>query len=91
LTDSKSWKKSKTPVFVKNPEGQAFGPGHNGFFKSADGKEDWIIYHANPKTGQGCGGSRSARIQKISWRSDGTPDFGKPVPLTEEIAGPAGE
>jgi GH43 family beta-xylosidase len=33
-----SWKfKGKAHIFV---------PGHNGFFTSPDGKEDWIIYHA---------------------------------------------
>ena len=23
-----------------------FGPGHNSFVKSPDGREDWIVYHA---------------------------------------------
>lgn len=91
LMDPASWEKHKTPVFSKNPEGQAFGPGHNGFFKSMDGKEDWIIYHANPKTGQGCGRNRSTRIQKISWKNDGTPDFGTPIPLKEALVSPSGE
>mgnify|MGYP004531646005 CR=1 FL=1 len=86
-----SWTKSTTPVFVKNPNGEAYGPGHNGFFKSPDGTEDWIIYHANPRTGQGCADSRSPRIQKFTWRADGTPDFGTPVPLGTQLPKPSGE
>ena len=86
--DPNSWKKSDKPVFEKNPAGQAFAPGHNGFFKSPDGKEDWIIYHANPKSGQGCGANRSARMQQFTWNQDGTPNFGKPVPLDEVLERP---
>jgi GH43 family beta-xylosidase len=54
-------------------------PGHNGFFKSPNGTEDWIVYHAWPTSaGQGAGGERSARAQKFTWNSDGTPNFGSP-------------
>jgi len=89
LMNPRSWVKSKEQVFKKNPDGKAFGPGHNGFFKSADGKEDWIIYHANPESGQGCGAYRSARIQKFGWKPDGMPDFGDPVSLDEYLKAPA--
>ena len=85
------WTKNPTPVFTKNTNGGAFGPGHNGFFKSADGTEDWIIYHANPLTGQGCRDYRSPRMQKFSWNADGTPNFGTPVNINTAIAKPAGE
>ncbi|WP_139924505.1 family 43 glycosylhydrolase [Hymenobacter sp. DG01] len=86
-----SWKKSATPVFVKNPAGQAYGPGHNSFFQSKDGTEDWIIYHANPQPGQGCGDNRSPRMQKFTWKADGTPDFGTPVAVGTALPRPAGE
>ncbi|RSK48444.1 glycoside hydrolase family 43 protein [Hymenobacter rigui] len=86
-----SWTKSTKPVFAKNPAGQAYGPGHNGFFQSPDGTEDWIIYHANPLTGQGCGDNRSPRIQKFTWKADGTPDFGTPVALGAKLTKPSGE
>jgi GH43 family beta-xylosidase len=91
LMDPTSWTKSMQPVFQKNPEAQAFGPGHNGFFKSPDGTEDWIIYHANPASGQGCGSNRSIRMQKFTWKEDGTPDFGTPAQLYKKIKRPAGE
>ena len=41
------WTKSAAPVFQKAFNNNVFGPGHNGFFKSKDGTEDWIVYHAN--------------------------------------------
>ena len=73
------WIKTPTPVFTKNTSGGVYGPGHNSFFKSADGKEDWILYHANSTSGQGCGDARSPRAQPFTWNGDGTPNFGTPV------------
>jgi GH43 family beta-xylosidase len=85
------WTKSAQPVFQTNSSGQAFGPGHNSFFKSSDGKEDWIIYHANSSAGLGCGDDRSFRIQKFTWNLDGTPNFGQPVALSSYQKKPSGE
>ncbi len=85
------WIKSPEPVFTKSPENGAYGPGHNSFFKSADGKEDWIIYHANSGPNEGCKNARSPRAQKFSWKADGTPDFGVPVKIHTEIRKPSGE
>jgi GH43 family beta-xylosidase len=79
LLDPSSWKKSPQPVFKQSPENDVFAPGHNSFFKSPDGKEDWILYHANDDPGQGCGRHRSPRAQKFTWNADGTPHFGEPV------------
>lgn len=79
LLDAKSWKKSSKPVFTQSPEHSVFAPGHNCFFVSPNGKEDWILYHANPHSGDGCGGKRSPRAQKFTWNADGTPNFGEPV------------
>jgi GH43 family beta-xylosidase len=77
--DPASWTKNPKPVFTYKPAAGVFGPGHNSFFKSPDGTESWIMYHANSATGQGCGRYRSPRAQKFTWRYDGTPDFGEPV------------
>lgn len=85
------WTKSSSPVFVKKPENSAYGPGHNGFFKSRDGSEDWIIYHANSLSGQGCSNNRNPRMQKFTWNSDGTPNFGVAVPINVPIKKPRGE
>ena len=85
------WTKNAGPVFTKNTSGGAFGPGHNGFFKSPDGTEDWIIYHANNNAGQGCGDARNPRMQKFTYNTDGTPNFGIPVAIGAKITKPSGE
>ena len=79
LLDSLSWTKSTEPVFKASPENGVYAPGHNSFFTSPDGSEDWILYHANSAPGQGCGGKRSPRAQRFDWTSDGLPIFGTPV------------
>jgi GH43 family beta-xylosidase len=87
--DAKSWTKIDHPFLSTDPSAGAFGPGHNGFFKSPDGKEDWIIYHANPAPGEGCGKFRSPRIQRFTWDQWGRPDFGKPVSPGQRLEKPA--
>ena len=79
LLDSALWSKSPVPVFKQSKENGVYAPGHNSFFKSPDGKEDWILYHANSQPGQGCGNKRSPRAQKFTWTADGSPVFGEPV------------
>lgn len=91
LLDPASWKKSPEPLLTTRAEAQAYAPGHCGFFQSPDGKEDWILFHANSEPGQGCGRFRSPRAQKIAWQADGTPDFGQPIPLATPIRRPSGE
>ena len=86
-----NWTKSATPVFTKNTAGFAYGPGHNTFFKSLDGTEDWILYHANSQSAQGCGDARNPRTQKFTWNSDGTPNFGQPVSINTTYPRPSGE
>lgn len=85
------WTKSAQPVFTKQPQSNAFGPGHNSFFKSPDGQEYWIIYHANSATNQGCADQRNVRMQKFTFRADGSPDFGVPVATGLQISRPSGE
>jgi len=84
------WTKSG-PVFQRQDSHNVYGPGHNGFFKSPDGKEDWIVYHANSSPNGTCDGNRSARAQKFTWNSDGTPNFGTPVAASVSIQSPSGE
>lgn len=85
------WTKTPTPIFTKNPGGGAYGPGHNGFFKSPDGTEDWLIYHANAMPNQGCGDVRSPRIQPFTWNSNGAPALGQPVSVDVLLPKPSGE
>jgi len=85
-----SWTKSPQPVFKASPENGVYAPGHNSFFKSPDGNEDWILYHANSEPGQGCGGKRSPRAQQFTWDANGNPNFGVPLPTNKLIIVPSG-
>lgn len=91
LLDPKTWSKSPAPVFRKSVANSVYAPGHNGFFKSPDGSQDWIVYHANPAPGIGCGKARSPRIQKFTWGPEGLPIFGEPVASGVPLQVPSGQ
>lgn len=78
---SSNWVKNSTPVFERNDANGVYGPGHNTFTISPDGKEDWIIYHATDDVNDGWN-DRTARAQRFFWNSDGTPNFGVPQALS---------
>jgi GH43 family beta-xylosidase len=84
LLDAKSWHKSPVPVFKSCPANSQYGPGHNSFTVSEDGKTDLLIYHArNYKDIVGDplhNPDRHTRVQILRWKPDGTPEFGEPVP-----------
>lgn len=90
LLNVQSWDKSPQPIFKKSVENEVFAPGHNSFSQSPDGTEDWIIYHAIPKS-EGGSNRRSTRIQKFGWKAEGTPDFGIPLSTSVPIQLPSGE
>ncbi len=85
-----SWIQHPAPVFERNDPAGVFGPGHNFFFQSPDGKEDWIIYHAKSGTQQTYA-DRTTRAQRFDWSADGAPNFGHPLSLEREIPVPSGE
>lgn len=66
-------------------------PGHNRFFESPDGTEDWMVYHANSSAGGGCDMNRNTRARKFTWNPGGTPNFGTPVALGVPLTAPSGE
>jgi len=88
LLDPASWKKKPESVFRQSVENNVYAPGHNSFFTSPDGKEYWILYHANDHPGDGCGDKRSPRIQRFTWDKDGWPVFGKPVSTDSLLKSP---
>ena len=89
LLDSTLWHKSPQLVFKASVTNKVYAPGHNSFFQSPDGKEDWILYHANGAPNQGCGRNRSPRAQKFTWNKDGSPNFGEPIKTAETMPAPA--
>ncbi|MGE7138606.1 glycoside hydrolase family 43 protein [Luteibacter sp. NPDC031894] len=78
LLDAASWKKTPRPVLATSPANNVYAPGHNGFFKSADGKTDWIVYHANGGPDWKCTARRAPHAQPIQWDAQGKPVFPEP-------------
>jgi len=87
---AKNWQQVSGAVFARNDAGGVFGPGSNGFFKSPDGSEDWLVYHGK-NTATVTYGRRTTRAGKIRWQADGTPDFGMPANVTDTLTLPAGD
>lgn len=88
---------NKKQVFEKNDKAMVYGPGHNGFFTSSRTNEkgiteteNWFIYHARP-TPNKPDQPRTARMQKLTWNSDGSPNFGIPISTSVDIACPIGD
>jgi hypothetical protein len=86
LLSASSWTKASQPVFQATSE--VTGTGHASFTKSPDGSQDWIVYHAhaNPTI---FNEDRVIRIQPFTFNSDGTPNFGQPVPPDELLDAPS--
>ncbi|MEU4161107.1 family 43 glycosylhydrolase [Actinoplanes sp. NPDC026670] len=86
-----SWAKKSTPIFQRSDPNSVYGPGHHSFFTSPDGTETWMAYHANDTTAQGCGATRTTRLKKVNFNSDGTPNLGTPDKLTTTLVAPSGD
>ncbi len=89
LLDKNSWHKLQKPVFTTNYEEHIYGPGHNSFTVSEDGKTDLIVYHARNYT-EITGDplwdpNRHTRVQAISYDENGMPVFGRPVAETRTM------
>ncbi len=85
-----SWVKFNGPIFTRG-NGQS-STAHNGFFKSPDGTEDWVVYHGVDNANGDCGATlRTTRIQKFTWNADNTPNMGVSVGLTTSLNVPSGE
>lgn len=88
LLNAGSWTKSG-PVMRRNDAAGVYGPGSTSFFKSPNGAEDWVIYHAKTASGWTFN-TRTARIQRLGWNGD-TPVFPTPASLNTPITRPAGD
>ncbi|REG94756.1 glycoside hydrolase family 43 protein [Flavobacterium aquicola] len=89
LLDPLAWVKSDAPILQQSDKTKVYAPGHNSFFKSPNGKEDWILYHANSNPGDGCGVKRSPRMQQIKWDKKGNPVIGDAISEGIPVAIPA--
>lgn len=90
-----NWKKSPNAVFYRCDdtvdEDGVNGVGHCCFTKSPDGTEDWIVYHVKNRNHGSYETGRSTFIQRFTWNTDGTPNFGTPVGWLEPVVVPSGE
>ena len=86
-----SWVKYPNAVLESNPNNNSYGPGHNSFFKSPDGTQDWLAYHATPNPSGECGNTRTSRAQQITFDANGIPQFGDVTVIGEPINVPKGE
>jgi GH43 family beta-xylosidase len=78
-----SLEKSTQPIFQSNSQTSQYGPGHNSFTTTPDGRIDILVYHArnyrdivgdplnNP--------DRATRAQHLPFDAAGLPLFGTPV------------
>jgi len=93
--DPRSWSKTPWPVFARSDANWVFGPGHNSFFTSPDGKEIWNAYHAvtsSDGTPYGsCGGDRSLRLDKMNFDANGSPIFGVASATWMDVKLPSGD
>ncbi|MDV4150877.1 family 43 glycosylhydrolase [Clostridium sp. AL.422] len=89
LLDKNSWVKAKEPVFKSSYENKQYGPGHNSFTISEDGKLDLLVYHSRNylelKGDPLSDPNRHARVEIIYWNDDGTPNFGVPSKDNKEF------
>lgn len=79
IVDVNNWNKSPGPVFYTNEKVGRFGPGHNSFTVTEDGKTDVMIYHARDyEEIEGFeleDGNRATRARTFIWTERGFPDF----------------
>ncbi|MFJ2197926.1 glycoside hydrolase family 43 protein [Streptomyces violaceusniger] len=73
-----NWTQHTGARFSRADDHGVYGPGHHAFFRSPDGTEDWIVYHAKT-TSVNTYTDRTTRAQKITWNADGSPDLGRPL------------
>ena len=84
LLDPASWTKLPGPAFDTDADAGVYGPGHNSFTTSSDGRVDYIVYHARDYENvvglAVLDPNRSTRVQAFSWDSSGRPVFGGRAP-----------
>ena len=84
------WTKETSPLFTTDPARGLYNPGHNSFFKSPDGTELWMAYHAYTDIART--GPRMLFLQPFTLNAaDEKPVFGSPMFPNIRIKLPSGE
>lgn len=85
-----NWTKYAAPLLKRNDAKGVYGPGHHSFFKSPDGRQDWIAYHAKNSSAYTYDW-RTTRAQQVHWNADGTPFIDPPAGLGDDVVAPSGD
>ena len=79
LLDPISWRKLPGPALESSSAAGLYGPGHNSFTTSPDGKVDYIVFHARDyEKVEGMvilDPNRATYVRPFSWDADGRPVF----------------
>ena len=67
------------------------GPARASFVKSADGTEDWMVYHSRVYKEVEDNWWCQNNIKKFTWDEDGTPNFGVPASTNRKYDLPSGD
>lgn len=67
------------------------GPARASFVKSADGTEDWMVYHSRVYKEVDNNWWRQVNIKKFGWTEEGLPDFGTPASTNQKYDLPSGD
>ncbi len=87
LNESKWY--AKRDVFTSTTN--VSGPARASFVKSADGTEDWMVYHSRVYKEVDDNWWRQVNIKKFEWDKDGMPVFGAPASTNKTYALPSGD
>lgn len=97
LLNPQSWKKKESPVFHQNAEDQVFATGTPCFIPSPDKSEIYFLYQARAIEKEPYGSlpsgpldTRSPRLQKMEWDTEGFPILGEALSESVKIAKPSG-
>lgn len=88
ILDADKWY-AKRDVFTSTTN--VSGPARASFVKSADGTEDWMVYHSRVYKEVDDNWWRQVNIKKFDWEEDGTPDFGTPASTNKKYDLPSGD
>lgn len=92
LLNPLSWKKSAQPVFGRSEVDSVYSAGECRLVFSPDSTEHFLLYTAKSAESdlEVYDNPRTVRMHKISANEDGSPNLGKPFPLSAKLKKPSG-
>lgn len=88
VLSASSWVKSSGPVFQQTANVK--GPGGPSIVPSADGTQDWLVYHSNAYSNSGWL-RRVVNMKQITYDGSGNPVFGSPSDYGTQLSLPSGD